>query len=1141
MYRATSQTFSNLARYAPARQFTPVATKQQQPTLLQHVQTWRASTQSTVVTNNTTGDGRDHSKSYIGTSGYGRDRRLRDSSSFSSKTDFNGGRVTTLLPSTGGQFGQQQQQHGVRQRQQQRTLTGIAAGSAREGQDTQRDMASFNERIKSLKREGNLLGVVREFSLMKNLGISRNLLTYNLVLDAFAELRQHKSSLRPMLDVFNELLKEPFLQPSSYTYRTMVRALCIRELEVLKLKVHLETRMQWIDDEAERARLAALNAEENFKQAMALFERARGEFSEPFDLNALDLLLWTAAEKGESEATLRIFEAVESSLSIVPGFQTYAALITSFGRAGDIEAARECFQVFLEQRSQLLSYGKRGRNQSLIPFNSMVSALARCNDMNAACHLVEVEMESLGVKPDEITYNALISGYTQAGDLDAAVRMFDKVSNDPNLPDPSHLSYNVILSAACKQDAVDIARRFFNLTKLHGVPIRYGNLMSYLDLCVKQSDIKEAADVIVIMERNGDTPDLHCRQLMRSLIEKQDIPVEGIKLFLKRFANLTLDYNDRHSMLRDLGVCFIDAHPDHFPEHVEIIETLHSHSVRFKMRLIESFMRAYRAYRNKHGINAIAQVMTQRVYIPLITAWYERLQSNDDLEQVFAEITELLRDMKSCNHQMEATFFLRMAKRFESADPDAVTRWRNTVVEIFGEEAVTSATQFIDPEFRDNSDNVQRPQQLQPRRHITDQENKEIWYLCNRLRAIGRIPAKINEVMKGIDKLLARNITISPEIARNVIQCCANSTRHQELDGLVTRLLDAYDAVDNQVERNSLRQQAISSAILAYAKRQDGESAWRMYKLLRIDGLIPSRTAYSELLRLYKGEDDVEEGMRMYQEMNSVPSAYFANIFLGKLARKLGFTVASELFDEMMKRGLQPTSVTYGTLISAACKEDNEEGAIRYFKELCLRPEKDNNPAPFHAMMQYSLSRNDRASILRYFTSIRRHLITPVPHTYRLLIEAYVYVEPRDMALAEQSLRDMLKANLQPNGAHFAPLFHGYADEGRADRVEWLWEEMKVQAHLPDEIAYLAAIAAAEKCGHHTFAQKLRDEMFATMKQNTNESDAPLPQLSSTPAQTQSSADAVDAVVPPVQSMPTETSSSSTTATTTSPTSPLQQ
>ncbi|KAI9593692.1 hypothetical protein BDF19DRAFT_447584 [Syncephalis fuscata] len=1088
MYRATSQTLGNLARYAPARQFTPAA--KQQPTLLQHVQTWRAGTQSTVVANgNSANDGRDYSKSYMIAPGYGRDQRWKDSSFHSGKSDLNGGRVTTLLPSVAMQLGSR----GMQQQQQRRTLTGAATNTALEGQDGQRDTASFNERIKSLKRESNLLGVVREFSLMKSLGVARNLFTYNLVLDAFSDLRQKKSSVRPMMDVFDELLKEPFIQPSSYTYRVIIRALCIRDLEVCKQRTQLETRMQWIKDEGEEARMAALAAENNFKQAMMLFDQARTEFSEPFDLNALDLLLWAAAENADTDASLRVFEAIESSSSMVPTFQTYGALITSFGRAGDIEAARECFQVFLEQRPQLLLYGAHKSTHELVPFNSMVSALARCNEIDAAARLVETEMESYGAKPDEITYNSLISGFAQAGNLEAAERIFKKLNADPALPNAGPLSYNVIISAACKQDKTDVAYQYFNMMKSQEIPLRYGNLMSYLELCVRQDNVMEAIDVIVLMERNKDSPDVHFRQLIRSLLEKQTICIEDKVQLLKRFIESPLDYGDRHIMLRDLTVCFIDAHPDNFSEHIAILRLLHTASLRLKTRLAESYMRSYRAYRSSHDITEVARIMSQRDYVILIASWFDRMQFNTNLEQLLNDIIELMRDMKACNYQIDTIFFIKMAKRFENADPEALARWTKAVADIFGEDTVKSAMSLNGKVQQDGRSTLPK---------IAGQDNKEVWSLCNKLRAIARIPARIDETMVNVNQLLRLNVIMPPDITRHVIQGYASAGKFAELNQLIPQILATYDIIDNIPERNSLRQQTLSAAILAYSKNQDAAAAWGIYDIIRADGHTPSRTAYSELLRLYKGEDDLEEGMRMYEEMVTVPSAYFANILLGKVIRKKGFAAAAELFEEMRKRDLQPTSVTYGTLISAACKEDNEEAAIRYFKELCLRPEKENNPAPFHVMMQYALSRNDRASVLRYLTSMRRHLITPVPHTYRLLIESYVYVEPRDMSLAEQSLRDMLKANLRPTGAHFAPLFHGYADEGRMDRIEWTWEEMKLQPHLPDEIAYLAAIAAAEKCSHQAFAQKLRDEMFAS---NTTTADQKSQHQSSSLASSSSS------------------------------------
>ncbi|RKP07350.1 hypothetical protein THASP1DRAFT_24489 [Thamnocephalis sphaerospora] len=1062
MYRTTSHALGSLARYAPARQLTPAA---KQSTLLPHVQPWRAGTsqqsqqQQLQIINNHSNNARDAQLN----------DRYRPPGHWS-RTNGTGSSIAEMAAWRASPLNmaalQMRSFYASAQRRNMPEVAVVDQNSA----TPERETETFNERIKGLKRNGNLLGVVREFSLMRSLNVPRNLLTYNLVLDSFVDLRQRDTSVRPMMDVYRELIREPELRPSAYTYRVLIRGLCLRELEVCSMRTQLETRLQWVNDDTDRARLAALAAEANLDQAMQLFDQARTQFSDPFDVNIMDLLLWATAERGDTESSLRVFEAIESSPVMAPSEQTFGALISSFGRAGDLEAARECFKVYMEQCDKGV-FANSDPSRLRLPFNNMATALMRCGDLQGAHHLLTTVMPEKGVQPDEVTYNTLISGCAQAGDLESAEQYLEKMQQGPVPIMPGAIAYSIIISAACKQDMPTLARRMFDRIASEGLTIRYGNLMSYLELCVRQDDVSGILGVLTMIERNRDAPEAHLRQLLLTLLHRPSMPVEAKVQVLQRLISMQIDYPERENMLRELAVCFVDAHPDAFPSHREVMRSLSDRGVRLSARLTESLMRSYRAWRERAGVADMGRLMNRRDYGLLCAAWFDRAVAVEPVEHVLEDIYGLMRDMHANGQSFDHATCAHLAQRVRrSSGAPMYNRFCDQVGEIFGSALVASikaSTERRPPAARSADQNAPEGQRL------------DTWRLCTDIRAMSRIPAKMDEMVVRVNELLDSGALPPPDLMRMVLFALSAVGRMQDVRDIGSRALRRYDQVEITKDRVELRQAVLSTMIMSCAKNKDAAGARAAYDAIRADGGLPSRAAYGELLRMYPGENDLEEGMRMYKEMNCVPSPYFANVLLSKVSKHHGYAETAALFEEMRQRGLVPTAVTYGTLINAACKEDNEERAMHYYGEMCRRPEQENIAGPFHTMMQYALSRGDRASVLRYFTSMRRRMVTPQPHTYRLLIEAYTYAQPRDMGLAEQSLRDMLKAKLRPTGAHYAPLLIGHAEEGNVEKMKWLWSELRVYPHLPDETAYLAGIAAGEKAHNHEFAQQLREEMFA--------------------------------------------------------------
>lgn len=81
---------------------------------------------------------------------------------------------------------------------------------------------------------------------------------------------------------------------------------------------------------------------------------------------------------------------------------TYTALISAFGKAGQLDKAMETFQTMIQQ----------GCERSVITYSALISACEKAGKWEVALDLFE-QMQHEGCHPNTVTYNSLITACQQ--------------------------------------------------------------------------------------------------------------------------------------------------------------------------------------------------------------------------------------------------------------------------------------------------------------------------------------------------------------------------------------------------------------------------------------------------------------------------------------------------------------------------------------------------------------------------------------------------------------------------------------------------------------------------------------------------------------------------------------------------------
>lgn len=153
--------------------------------------------------------------------------------------------------------------------------------------------------------------------------------------------------------------------------------------------------------------------------------------------------------------------------------------------------------------------GGKGVKGNVYIYNTAIAAFARCGRPVEAEALLTT-MLSRDVAPDTISYNSAINGYARRGDLDAARRLLQRMTelrSMGGLVKPDQFTYNSVANAAAKRGDAVAAAEILKVMTQAGVAPSLITYNSCLAACKARGDLRRAVVLLELMREDGISPD----------------------------------------------------------------------------------------------------------------------------------------------------------------------------------------------------------------------------------------------------------------------------------------------------------------------------------------------------------------------------------------------------------------------------------------------------------------------------------------------------------------------------------------------------------------------------------------------------------------------------------------------------------
>eukprot|EP00177_Eucheuma_denticulatum_P002376 GFKZ01004260.1.p1 GENE.GFKZ01004260.1~~GFKZ01004260.1.p1 ORF type:complete len:656 (-),score=50.99 GFKZ01004260.1:383-2350(-) len=301
-----------------------------------------------------------------------------------------------------------------------------------------KSVKSFTIMIDVYGKAQQLSRALSLFYNMPRLGAEPNIITYNAIISACA--RNNEPDLA--YQVFQEM-QENGLVPDKYTYGSLIDS-CSKSGQV------------------ERA----------FDVYRLMDANDIGK-----DPTIYSTLIDACSRAQQLERAFTVFEEMKRQ-GVWPNLVTFTVLI---GMCANAKQPERAFQLFSEIKHWNI------RRANVVTYTALIEACAKAGWPQRAEMVMAAMMEN-GIRPNEISYGALMDGWTRCGRIDKAFEIIDRMANKHRLT-PNAVVIGSLIESCKKTNNISRAKAIWGLIVQHNIrptPCNYPPL-------------------IVMAARNGDT------------------------------------------------------------------------------------------------------------------------------------------------------------------------------------------------------------------------------------------------------------------------------------------------------------------------------------------------------------------------------------------------------------------------------------------------------------------------------------------------------------------------------------------------------------------------------------------------------------------------------------------------------------
>merc|ERR1719482_1510449 len=190
----------------------------------------------------------------------------------------------------------------------------------------------------------------------------------------------------------------------------------------------------------------------------------------------------------------------------------YCSVLKGFAREKKLQRVWAVYGEMVQRKVEI----------SVVSFNTILDACARCGRMDHMPHIQE-EMERLGVRPNLITYSAMLKGYCRMGDVQTGFTILRRMKRESSAR-PDEIMYNTLLDGCVRGNLVEEGFRLVEEMQHEGVkPSNY--TLSILVKMMSRSRNLDGAFAIVedISKKHHFRPNVHVyTNLILACFSKRD-------------------------------------------------------------------------------------------------------------------------------------------------------------------------------------------------------------------------------------------------------------------------------------------------------------------------------------------------------------------------------------------------------------------------------------------------------------------------------------------------------------------------------------------------------------------------------------------------------------------------------------------